>query len=363
MKISILSMQRVDNMGSLLQAYALYSLVRKGKNEAHFIDIKVEDNNEIISDARYSHKEESDSGKKIDKYFIIRALNKIREKRQSQIYEMFRNDFLNMGSYHSEEMDDVCIIGSDEVFNCLSPSPWGLSSQLFGNVNNTRKVITYAACCGATKYEDLPERARDIICQSFKRITAFSVRDDNTAHFIESFGYNNIEKHLDPVLIYDFSKEAERFRNVEKRLPSNYCILYSYHNRIHKTEEINSIKKFARKNGLKLITVGQPQYWVASHYVLHPFELITAFKNAKYVITDTFHGCILAAKYSSDYAVMTRPSNKNKLMDLVNTLGINQHVVDSMTQLRKHELGTKKEIEKVIESERKRSLEYLERKI
>lgn len=43
-------------MGSLLQAYALYSTTKNLGNEVHFIDIKVEDNDEIISNARYSHK-------------------------------------------------------------------------------------------------------------------------------------------------------------------------------------------------------------------------------------------------------------------------------------------------------------------
>ena len=40
MKVCILSMQQIDNIGSLLQSYALKTTIAKLGNEVEFIDIK-----------------------------------------------------------------------------------------------------------------------------------------------------------------------------------------------------------------------------------------------------------------------------------------------------------------------------------
>ena len=61
------------------------------------------------------------------------------------------------------------------------------------------------------------------------------------------------------------------------------------------------------------------------------FECLAIFKNAKFVITDTFHGTIFSAKYAPRFAVIERESNKNKLGDLINRLGLNKHLVRELS--------------------------------
>ena len=48
---------------------------------------------------------------------------------------------------------DLVIIGSDEVFNATIPSSWGFTTQLFGDIDNANKVVSYAASCGSTTFE------------------------------------------------------------------------------------------------------------------------------------------------------------------------------------------------------------------
>ena len=50
MRIGILSMQRIENFGSLLQAYALKKMLESFENEVSFIDIKyIEEDNELLN--------------------------------------------------------------------------------------------------------------------------------------------------------------------------------------------------------------------------------------------------------------------------------------------------------------------------
>ena len=50
MKIGILSMQRIENFGSLLQAYALKKTLETFGNEVSFIDIQyIEEDNKLLN--------------------------------------------------------------------------------------------------------------------------------------------------------------------------------------------------------------------------------------------------------------------------------------------------------------------------
>ena len=61
-----------------------------------------------------------------------------------QKMEQFRVDELNItsdGSHTEYGKYDVCVIGADEVFNCMQDSPWRFTTQLYGNVPEAKKVI------------------------------------------------------------------------------------------------------------------------------------------------------------------------------------------------------------------------------
>lgn len=356
----ILTMHRVNNLGSLLQSYALKQILSELGSDVVFLDIeKRSSDNKLVSGAMYDYKWESDTGKKIDKFFTNRLNNKIRCYAQNVEYEKFRRRELNIIGANIKTELDACVIGSDEVFNCLSPSPWGFTSQLFGNVSNVEKVFTYAASCGATREYDLPEEAKGVVQNAFGKLKGISVRDSNTKRFAEILGKKTPVKHLDPVLVYDFKEEAGGYRKLGNKMPKNYCILYSYQNRIHRQSEIEKIKRFANENNYKLVSIGQAQYWLPHHKVVHPFEAINVFKGAEYVITDTYHGCILAAKYAKDFSVLARDSNENKIKDLVKTLGLQDYLMSSMDELKVHKTASKKNINIIIEREKERTKEYL----
>ena len=60
---------------------------------------------------------------------------------QNNLFDDFRADHLRINQ--KSDRYDLCVIGSDEVFNCLSTGGWGFTSQLFGNVPEADSVITY----------------------------------------------------------------------------------------------------------------------------------------------------------------------------------------------------------------------------
>lgn len=362
-KVCILSMQKVDNFGSLLQSYSLKKILESLKCDVSFIDIIPNKDDDQLLDVKMDFSKETSSNKKflkrIDKYFLYRMKNKFLNKKQNKVFEQFRENSLGINDDDNCKEYDICVIGSDEVFNCSTKAPWGFTTQLFGNVKNAQKIITYAASCGATQVKNINKKTSNAIIRSFKNISAFSVRDDNTKKFVEKFSDKDINMNLDPVLVGNFDSEIEHSnRHMLKR---KYCIVYSYYNRIKSTEEIDTIKEFCKKNDMLIVSVGAPQFWINKFLVLNPFEMLNVFKNAEFVITDTFHGTIFASKYSKKFMTILRESNTNKLEDLINRINKSNHLCKDIKDIYTiyNQDNNLTETKNITEKEREASIKYL----
>lgn len=370
MKICILSMQNVQNMGSLLQSYSLKKTLETMGHEVSFLPIEPRCNDDLLMGAyRNSLSSEVQSSKfterlkRLDSYFINRLRMKKRIKEQTGKYEGFRKNILGMcPDLNPVSNYDCCVIGSDEVFNCLDDSPWGFTTQLFGNVKETDHVITYAASCGATIADQIPEKAKEKINLALSSLVSVSVRDKNTQRFVREISGRDSEINLDPVLIGNFDDEVSSSENLPD-LPARFCVVYAYYNRIYKKQEIDAINRFCMGHDLVPIAVGMPQFWIKNYIVADPFQCLAIFKGASFVITDTFHGTIFSAKYCPRFATVVRDSNRNKLQDLIERIQIPDHQISAITidELEKayKRVHDKKSFDKLMAEERERTLLYL----
>lgn len=333
MKIGIISMQRVYNYGSFLQAYALKSILENMGHIVSFIDI--EKNKEVQKCTDENLFSKLKKVKYIDRYFFKRLELRKKNIRLNELFREVQQRVLNINLHNSMESVegfDCVVIGSDEIFNCDPNSVWGISQQRFGKIDGVSKVFSYAASCGYTNQSLLNENEKNIIADSLKAMIGISVRDRNTYEFVEELTGKKPEINLDPVLMYDFESEMN---NVDVgTLPQEpYMVVYAYHNRIHKKEEIYYIKKYAKKRGLKTISIGGSLPWCDDFVVLSPFEVLMYFKHAACIVTDTFHGSVIAAKFNKALAILVRESNRNKLQDLIDRLNIGETCVMDIRQL------------------------------
>lgn len=364
-------MQRVPNFGSLLQSYSLKKMLECMGTEVHFIDIeKRNEDDRVVGERLQFDKEiEKNNGplsklKKMDKYVFNRIKIRKIANEQDRYFEEFRKSILSIKDEDNEEHYDLCVIGSDEVFNCMVPSAWGFTSQLYGDVKQADGVITYAASCGATKYDQLNSEMIEIIKNAFEKVSGFSARDMNTKEFIEQLTSEPVESHLDPVWVGDFQDELAQ-TNITVKLPRKYCIIYSYYNRIHDKKEVNDILFFCKEKGLEPIALGAPQMWLKNYVAVSPFEMLKIFQKADFIITDTFHGTIFSEKFNGHFAVLYRDSNRNKLSDLVNKINAEDHVITDFSKLDEvYKVYRKRtNVQKSIRAQREISMDYLKKYI
>lgn len=351
--IKILSMQRVRNHGSFLQSFALKSLFESCGANVSFIDIVPGlDNSEFAISAQNEFKDNK-KYKNILGRLMMKRTSKIQNsyfQRQAEAHLKLCEDAMK------DDRCDIAVIGSDEVFNCANPAKWGFTLQLFGNIPGAKNVVTYAASCGRTTAESIPEKYKQSLNEAMHHLKMISVRDKNTVNFVNAVLEGaKVEEHLDPVLIYDFSSHVK-----ECPFKKKFLLLYSYTNRINNSNDIRKIKEFAKKNNLEIVCAGVFQYWCKHNIPVDSFELLGYFKAADYVLTDTFHGTIMSVIMRRKFATIVRDSNRNKLVDLLERLELTERIIDGVDMLEQvTEPVVYEKTAQIIEKEQQRTQDYI----
>ncbi len=353
MKIGILSMQKILNYGSFLQAFSLKKQFEDRGHDVYFIDIVP--GRVICSDVP----QKINIRDKFDRYLFKRIENYLLAKKMSKIHVKDYEKFLETEKQLDDGYFDLVVVGSDEVFNATIPSRWGFSTQLFGKIENADRVVTYAASCGSTSYESAKQFGIvDEIQEAMDNFQYISVRDKNTSRFVKEITGKTPWQHLDPVFITDFE---EFIPEIKPR--KSYLLVYAYGNRIHDEREIAVIKRYAKEHHLDILSVGMQQRWCKHNIAANAFELLAYVKNAACVVTDTFHGTVFSIKYGKNFVTLVRESNKNKLEDLLDKFCLEARKAKSAEEI--GSILDKKisidEVAHIIKSERDRSYEYLDR--
>lgn len=363
-RVGILSMQRIQNYGSFLQAYGLKHILEDLGCEVQFVDYHP---GETLIPA--------DGGKGLSRKLskvtdVLKQDGPLKEKIRFIKYK--KNYAANYYPYlgitdeknYSPELD-VLVIGSDEVFNCVQNNTnVGFCPELFGQGNKAKKLISYAASFGNTTVEKLTQFGlKSTVAKWFIDFDALSVRDKNSGEIIKTLTGNEPVYNLDPVLIYDFiGKCSEIPLSVSDK---DYMLLYGYSGRFNK-EECKEIRRFADNKGLKIYCIGGVQDCCDRFIDVNPFEVIAYFQHADCVVTDTFHGSIMSIITHRQFAAIIRKSgygNSQKMTDLLERLHLESRMLTSIEALPEL-IGTKIDytvIDQTIKMERVRTHSYLER--
>lgn len=339
MKVGIMSMQRIINYGSWLQAYGLKSVLESMGHSVEFVDYMAEPSlvPEVPSGKQNALLEKAKKALKMlsPAYRDYRARQIRMNQSFGEFHRRFSAEFLPALEVTQEpnlcpELD-VLVVGSDEVFNCTQPGDAvGYSLQLFGKDHKARKLISYAASFGSTTLEKLERyRVRDEIGTHLARFDALSVRDENSARIVTELCGTAPVQNIDPVLLYEFPEVDEL--EVPHR---DYIIVYAYAGRIRE-EEARAIRDFAARHGKKILSLGFYQPFCDEYVQATPMEVLAYVKHADYVVTDTFHGTVFSIKYQKKFATIIRDSNNQKLGDLLRRFELESRSVNRLNKLEK----------------------------
>lgn len=302
MKIGILTWYYALNHGARAHTYALVNTLRNMGYDAEVI--AYHSWNSYIS---------------VEPYWVItkNIPLMIRRMRYRYSFKMSEKDYkyLSKPVHSAKKIDDLgydlIILGSDEIFN-INHLITSNDYTYFGVGIEKTPTVTYAVSCGQSDEKTIwPENVVD----SIRKIRFLSVRDSNSQRIIESNVGKKAELVLDPTLLFDFSKLADK-----EWKHRDYVLIYAFGFIDDYKEQIIS---FAKENKYKIVCLGNKYEW-ANINIDYPTqnEWYAAFVHAKVVITNSFHGTIFAIKNRKQFYIITMEDKVTKIADLLQQIGI-----------------------------------------
>ncbi len=327
MKTGILTWYDVLNYGSAFQAYALQKTVEDlgGTGEILIHD-------RILPDY-YENRLKSKDIMGVLKWIRNQSPNRRKyrstTKAKSKKFKEFYNDYLNIGAKYCETDSDFVLLGSDQIFDVKDM----FYPFQFGGDVSCDSISTYAPCFGETTYEKLCNHPNfeqiKSLCQNLKVVNA---RNENTKFILEKLTGRNVDLVLDPTLLYTFNNEKAMWN--KRLIKENYCIIYTILGNSTTKEFAEACCEFARKNNLKLVSVGEPRLWCDIQYSsASPIEFFELFMHADMVLTNTFHGTCFSIIMNKPFYAFSSERTENKLGGMLKQLDLRAQWLEEISEL------------------------------
>lgn len=374
--VAVLTLINSINYGGTLQAIALNQVLKKlGKNVIYIKygkDWKILLNPFSVYKRLLFYYDENNLINRLKAF--LKALLSMKDsfsytskkKRYKKYKEYINNyiklsqEFLNINDLKNYDFDcGVFIVGSDQVWNadikfqsCLDPV------YLLEFVPAGTKKIAYAASAGGKKSEEEIE----YLYEYLRDFTAISVREDSLALSLNHFGLNCVSV-LDPTLLlnaYDWNKYEESFQMKYK-----FILVYSLEYDEHIEQQINLLLK----KGLKILDVSPEKFYKKTKCEYKnlntPGEFLYAIHNSSGILTNSFHGTVFSIIYRRHFITTTRKGQESRTYDLLSKLNLLDHLdvdIENTSFMMSKEINYNA-VEKILEDQQSKSLEFLKRNI
>lgn len=348
-KAYILAYQRATNYGAVLQIYALQK-----KLEEFDIDV------EVIDYIPEWMKITLRNQPTIKSYIKRKIMNITFGKFFNQL-NLTKKTFYSSSELKSHLQDgDLYFVGSDQVWN---PKIMKNDTTYFLSfVSDSAKRIGYAISMGNQKLTN------EFLVEALPLIDKFdniSTREVFVSDFIKNH-YPSIKAPvvLDPTLLLD----SEDYKNVKdrKEFKKDYIVVYAA---MH-DEKLYSLAKYLKeKTGLPIINLGYHfKEADVQEYIYGPGNWLNRIEQAKYIITNSFHGTVFSILYKKSFFVVPNQNQMRlnaRFTELLNSLKLDSHLIISETDIDNkiyNETEFKQAFE-LLEERRESSLSYLEKAI
>ena len=302
MKACIITVYNSENCGSYWQAYALKTYLTSQGYSVYFL--------------KRNNKNASHSLKSLCKRLYYSLCKKQFRRmigiiKQYAIFEKATKAFDIVEE--CDETFDLCVLGSDTIWN-LDVKYFADEREIYwGNKSKAKKTISYAATLANTEAEKVSSYPE--LREYLESLDAIGVRDDHTKDVLSKFTNKNITVVCDPTLLYD-QHFYRKFCHTQKI--SDYIFIYYFRQMPEAIER--GVRDFANREKLKIVVMGNSMKGDEQYFAFSPHDFIECFINAKFVVTNTFHGTIFSIIFEKQ--ALFNSEGKNKVKDLLEKLGL-----------------------------------------
>jgi hypothetical protein len=356
-KTGIISYHRAINYGALLQVYALQEKIKELGSECEIIDYR----NEILESKHKKIKiSECKSIKEYLRYFILgKAHNEKFDK-----FREFSSEYLNISEVCHNKKDlemlsekySKVITGSDQVWN---HNINGLDKAYYLDfLSERKKKNSFSASFG---YKELIDDYKDEYKKLLKEYNMISVREKHGADIIEDLIGYRPSVVLDPTMLktkeewFDFANEYEN--------KNKYILIYGFSGKNHM---MDLAKNIAKETGYQIVIIQNnhlPSFNIKYEKTAGPKDFLGIFKNAEYILTNSFHGTAFSINLNKEFFTELLPEStkvNSRLEHVLNLFDLeDRRITGSNPDIIEDKIDYNK-VNKKLNNERKKSIQFLQ---
>ena len=333
--VGILTFHNATNYGAGLQAFALQTKLTELGHPADIVDYRpaaIEDDFGII--IKNQLRDACKNPVAFVKFWISALLhlpwrvlreNKFLRFRQKN-YSLSDETYSDISELRADAKNlpySYYFFGSDQIWN--SAITKGVDPVYFGAFcpNETVKA-SYAASTG-TKEPTVEEKAE--IQKQLENLNAVSVREAASAQWLSKITNRPISVCVDPTLLLTPETWIKHCKKTNVR--GDYILVYVLEINPELSALVSSIAKEKNLPVLFFDIKNRYDCKAISKNTADPFEFISYVKNAKYVITNSFHGTVFSVLFRKQFLCVPNQKNPTRMVELLQKLGLGERLVVS----------------------------------
>ena len=353
------------NYGNILQNYALTKFLQKNN---YYVETIYYIPTYIESLLKKSNKKEKrkfdqwidDAKRVIKRKITAKRLNEKKNIRREKFDKFIENNIKYSSTEYEATSDfstlknkyDFFITGSDQVWN---PYFEGSNEFYYLGFAPKEKRIAYAPSIAVNM---IPNELRNQLGEWIKGINDVSIREHETQKMLrEEYGINS-KLVCDPVFLLDISEWLEKSKCIEKS--ENYFLVYILGK---KTVEMKkNIARLEKVFGVKALDVYNRDD--VNSCFAGPEEFLGLINNAKFILTNSFHGMAFSIIFRKDFILLNREGSRDMNSRILNLLELIdkrnrsvQYILDNPDML--HDKYTTEKLDELINESKKFLLKKL----
>lgn len=373
MKAVILTLALAENYGAVLQTYALAKILEKlGVESAVY---KYDDKERITKGLTRIKKIRHSVWKKIKSILTLNIKSKKYNKFREEYIPFTEKTYKNNKELREEPGNyDLYIAGSDQIWN---PNIFIDDFSYFLDfVPEGKEKISYASSLGSASFDIKKDKEKiSKLLNSFKYI---SVREESGKNIIEETTKKNVDVVLDPTLLLDKDEWFKFLSNSKEKVKKfNGILCYIMPGDKKVTNAIESIaQQLHQMTKLPILRIGIKEYELFKYgyngcdIFAGPLDFLEYFKNAEYVVTNSFHGTAFSVNFGKKfYAVINNELNKEsalheRITSLLKKVNATNAIISTDNiSINENWKVNLEDIKVKLDSERKKSISYLKKSI
>lgn len=324
-KVLLVTIFRVPNYGSMLQAYATQVIL---EDAGCYCSVLNYDHINCEWSQKYGIKKQSITNK------IGRFLGLKPHHRKSNKLDAFANGYLNLTKRYESLSDiakyeggkyDLYVVGSDQVWNSRFTNCDPVF--LLDFVNDRNKIAissSFASKVLESKYVSTYSKA-------LRKFKCISVREQNGIDILKGIGITNATLTLDPTLLLSADQWKMLIKN-NRPSQEKYILLYMWCYAFEPRPLIfDVLKHYQEKMGCKIIALegfreclGYTELKIEDATDSSVSDFMSLFANASLVVTSSFHGTAFALNFGRPLVSVTPSGDDDRQGCLLKQLNLEQ---------------------------------------